>query len=117
MPEVDVRALGRAADGTLVAGTATGELWHSEDNGLRWDRDDPGPQVEDVRAVIDTQTAVFAAGVPVDAKVDPQWSSCQLRDRAIHLDAIYSDLTPKTWMVLKPQDQADQDEEGQPRDQ
>jgi hypothetical protein len=114
-PEVDVRALTRAVDGTLVAGTATGELWHSEDNGRRWDRDDPGPQVEDVRAVVDTQAAVFAAGVPVDAEVDPQWSSCQLRDRAIHLDAIYSDLTPGTWMVLKSQDQADQDEEGQPQ--
>jgi hypothetical protein len=102
----DVRALARAEDGEWVAGTATGELWHSDDNGDSWESQDVGLQLQSVRAIAPTAAGLYAAGTPIDAKVDPQWSPFHLRDKEIHLDAVYGDLTSGGWAVLQQVDPA-----------
>jgi hypothetical protein len=103
--DVDVRALARTED-ELVAGTATGGIWHSEDNGDSWASQRAGLGLQDVQAITVTATGLYAGGTPIDAKVDTQWSPFHLRDKEIHLDAVYSDLAPEGWALLQQEDRS-----------
>jgi hypothetical protein len=104
-PDVNVRSLVRTAD-ELVAGTATGGVWRSDDNGDSWASQRAGLGLQDVQAITVTATGLYAGGTPIDAKVDTQWSPFHLRDKEIHLDAVYSDLAPEGWALLQQKDRS-----------
>lgn len=97
----DVRALAVTDSGTVIAGTATGELFRVDPDGEGWHRLDQGSNLEGVQAIRTVKTGTFAAGMPVKDKVERRWCHSQVEQGQIDLDQVVANIKVPRWVVLQ----------------
>jgi uncharacterized phage protein gp47/JayE len=97
----DVRALAVSPAGTVLVGTAAGELFRANEFGEQWERLDHGSNLAGVQAILALQKDQFAAGTPVTNKSERHWSLSQVVNNQIDLDQVVADITPQCWVVLQ----------------
>ncbi len=97
----DVRSLAVSPAGTILAGTAAGELFRSDEYGEGWYRLDHDSKLADVQAILIMRKDQFAAGTPVTNKSEQRWSLSQVTKNQIDLDQVDLSIAPQQWVVLQ----------------
>jgi hypothetical protein len=100
----EVRALMVSPPGAVLAGTATGELFSSDDDGEGWEPFDQGPKLTDVQAILVRPDRQFAGGTPVTDKNERRWFASQVEKGQIDLDQVVPAVVPKNWVLLQQSD-------------
>jgi predicted phage baseplate assembly protein len=103
----DVRALAVSPPEAVFAGTATGELFRSDEDGAEWYRFDHDLNLADVQAILAAQHGQFAAGTPLTDESERRWSLPQIEKGQIDLDQVVAAIAPQRWVVLQQGDDPD----------
>lgn len=97
----DVRALTVSPSGAVLAGTATGKLFRSDEDGEGWYRFDQDLSLAGVQAILAAQYGQFAAGTPVPNESERRWLLSQIEKKQIDLDQVVAAIAPQRWVVLQ----------------
>ncbi len=97
----DVRSLAVTAAG-LLAGTASGQVFTSTDEGVTWKEVGTDLPLRPVRALNMLGTAIVVAGDPPPDPVEHRWTPAQLAARQVDLDRQVPGITVPGWIVALP---------------
>lgn len=97
----DIRALAVDAQGDLLAGTGDGSVFRSRDNGDTWESFGMDLSLKPIQAMGATEDRYFAAGLPSESPVESNWSPFQVEQKLVDLEAVYPDISPESWVVLR----------------